>query len=197
MSQIESVHARQILDSRGNPTVEVEVTLRSGAHGFKRQPDFIEPSRRRVIAISRLLALAHRVDADLAHGLSHPAREVLHEMGRQRRHVRLPLAQRRQVDREDVQPIQQVLPERPALYIVCGGGRLNAAIMGELEALAAAQGAQVTSAEQAGFDGDAMEAEAWAYLAVRSMDGLPLTFPGTTGVTEPVTGGVLAKPGAE
>src|SRR4051794_12026160 len=33
MSQIESVHARQILDSRGNPTVEVEVQLRSGAHG--------------------------------------------------------------------------------------------------------------------------------------------------------------------
>jgi enolase len=33
MSQIESVHSRQILDSRGNPTVEVEVTLRSGAHG--------------------------------------------------------------------------------------------------------------------------------------------------------------------
>ena len=33
MSQIETVHARQILDSRGNPTVEVEVTLRSGAHG--------------------------------------------------------------------------------------------------------------------------------------------------------------------
>ena len=33
MSQIESVHARQILDSRGNPTVEVEVHLRSGAHG--------------------------------------------------------------------------------------------------------------------------------------------------------------------
>src|SRR3954452_20185632 len=33
MSQIETVHARQILDSRGNPTVEVEVQLRSGAHG--------------------------------------------------------------------------------------------------------------------------------------------------------------------
>ena len=33
MSQIESVHARQILDSRGNPTVECEITLRSGATG--------------------------------------------------------------------------------------------------------------------------------------------------------------------
>ncbi len=48
------------------------------------------------------------------------------------------------------------------------------------------------TAEQAGFDGDAMEAEAWAYLAVRSARGLPLTFPGTTGVRDPVSGGVLS-----
>ena len=39
-----------------------------------------------------------------------------------------------------------------------------------------------------------MEAEAWAYLAVRSLKGLPLTFPGTTGVAAPMTGGILAKP---
>ncbi len=39
-----------------------------------------------------------------------------------------------------------------------------------------------------------MEAEAWAYLAVRSLDGLPLTFPGTTGVRAPVSGGVVVKP---
>jgi anhydro-N-acetylmuramic acid kinase len=50
------------------------------------------------------------------------------------------------------------------------------------------------SAEQAGFDGDAMEAEAWAYLAVRSLEGLPLTYPGTTGVSQPVSGGILAEP---
>jgi anhydro-N-acetylmuramic acid kinase len=52
----------------------------------------------------------------------------------------------------------------------------------------------VVAAEEAGFDGDAMEAEAWAYLAVRSLKGLPLTFPTTTGCDAPVTGGVLAKP---
>jgi anhydro-N-acetylmuramic acid kinase len=51
----------------------------------------------------------------------------------------------------------------------------------------------VLTAEEAGFDGDAMEAEAWAYLAVRSLEGLPLTFPGTTGVGAPVSGGVLAR----
>ena len=46
---------------------------------------------------------------------------------------------------------------------------------------------------EAGMDGDAVEAEAWAYLAVRSLKGLPITFPGTTGVAKPLTGGVLAK----
>ena len=47
---------------------------------------------------------------------------------------------------------------------------------------------------QLGLDGDAVEAEAWAFLAVRSLKGLPLTYPGTTGVTHPVTGGVLVRP---
>jgi len=52
----------------------------------------------------------------------------------------------------------------------------------------------VVPAEAAGFDGDSVEAEAWAYLAVRSLAGLPITFPGTTGVAAPLTGGVLATP---
>jgi anhydro-N-acetylmuramic acid kinase len=43
------------------------------------------------------------------------------------------------------------------------------------------------------MDGDAVEAEAWAYLAARSLEGLPITFPGTTGVPRPLRGGVLAK----
>lgn len=84
------------------------------------------------------------------------------------------------------------LPTPPRTYVICGGGRLNRTIMADLVSLAAEKGARVLTAEQAGFDGDAMEAEAWAYLAVRSARGLPLTFPGTTGVPEPVTGGVLA-----
>ncbi|MFC3072855.1 anhydro-N-acetylmuramic acid kinase [Shinella pollutisoli] len=84
------------------------------------------------------------------------------------------------------------LPERPALYVVSGGGRLNRTIMADLRALAAAAGAEVAAAEAFGLDGDSMEAEAWAYLAVRSLAGLPLTFPATTGVAAPVTGGLLA-----
>jgi anhydro-N-acetylmuramic acid kinase len=44
------------------------------------------------------------------------------------------------------------------------------------------------------LDGDAVEAEAWAYLAVRSREGLPITYPQTTGVPIPMTGGILALP---
>lgn len=86
------------------------------------------------------------------------------------------------------------LPERPTLFIVCGGGRLNRVLMQDLSDLAARHGAEVITAEDAGFDGDAMEAEAWAYLAVRSLDRLPLTYPGTTGVREAMTGGKVAHP---
>ncbi len=85
------------------------------------------------------------------------------------------------------------LPEAAKTYVVCGGGRLNPVIMEEFAGLAAKVGARVIAAEEAGFDGGAMEAEAWAYLAVRSLKGLPLTYPGTTGVTQPVTGGVLVR----
>lgn len=85
------------------------------------------------------------------------------------------------------------LPEKPKTYVVCGGGRLNPVIMAEFAQVAADEGAAVIAAEEAGFDGGAMEAEAWGYLAVRSLYGLPLTFPGTTGVREAVTGGVLAR----
>lgn len=81
-------------------------------------------------------------------------------------------------------------PEDPALWIICGGGRHNAAIMRALAALLP----RVAPAEAFSFDGDAMEAEAWAYLAVRSLKGLPLSYPGTTGVPEAMTGGVLVRP---
>jgi len=84
------------------------------------------------------------------------------------------------------------LPAAPKTYVVCGGGRLNPVIMAEFSALSIQAGARVIAAEAAGFDGGSMEAEAWAYLAVRSLEGLPLTYPGTTGVNLPVAGGVLA-----
>ena len=82
-------------------------------------------------------------------------------------------------------------PEEPALWVICGGGRRNRTLM---SMIAAHVESAVVPAEAAGFDGDAVEAEAWAYLAVRSLKGLPITFPGTTGVAAPMSGGVLAKP---
>jgi anhydro-N-acetylmuramic acid kinase len=85
-------------------------------------------------------------------------------------------------------------PEPPKLWIVCGGGRKNPHIVGDLRAGAEKKDATVVIAEDVGLNGDSTEAEAWAYLAVRSMRGLPLTFPTTTGCDEPVTGGVLNKP---
>lgn len=84
------------------------------------------------------------------------------------------------------------LPEPPALFINCGGGRLNPTLMRLIEDFLAP--ARVIPAEQAGFNGDSMEAEAWAYLAVRSGKGLPITFPGTTGVAQEMTGGTTAFP---
>ncbi|KQT48807.1 anhydro-N-acetylmuramic acid kinase [Aureimonas sp. Leaf454] len=86
------------------------------------------------------------------------------------------------------------MPKPPKLWIVCGGGRKHPAIMDDLAAGAARTGARVVAAEAVGLDGDAMEAEAWAYLAVRSMKGLPLTFPTTTGVARALQGGVVAAP---
>ena len=64
--------------------------------------------------------------------------------------------------------------------------------MADLEAFAAEMSAKVVSAEDAGFDGDAMEAEAFAYLAIRSENKLPISFPKTTGCRLPTCGGLLA-----
>jgi anhydro-N-acetylmuramic acid kinase len=75
-------------------------------------------------------------------------------------------------------------------WLVTGGGRHNPALMDEL---AVRLGVPVTSVEAAGWDGDALEAQAFAYLAVRSLDGLPLSLPSTTGVARPTTGGRLFR----
>ncbi|MCH9690950.1 MAG: anhydro-N-acetylmuramic acid kinase [Gammaproteobacteria bacterium] len=81
-----------------------------------------------------------------------------------------------------------LLPQKPTQLIVSGGGRKNPTIMREL---ALRTGAKPVSAESAGFRGDALEAETFAYLAIRSMRKLPISFPLTTGVKTPISGGVL------
>jgi anhydro-N-acetylmuramic acid kinase len=84
------------------------------------------------------------------------------------------------------------LPRAPKTWIVAGGGARNPTLMRMLaERL---EPARIESAHAAGWSVDSLEAQAFAYLAVRCLRGLPITFPGTTGVARPLTGGVLAKP---
>ncbi len=86
---------------------------------------------------------------------------------------------------------EKLVPEPPRLYIICGGGRLNPTLIQNLRDLLQAS---VIVAEDVGMNGDSMEAEAWAYLAVRCLRGLAITFPGTTGVAAPLSGGRLTAP---
>ena len=88
----------------------------------------------------------------------------------------------------------QHLPRPPAVWVVCGGGRRNPTLM---EMLAERLPAHVETAEAAGLDGDMLEAEAFAFLAVRALRGLPTSAPGTTGCARPVSGGRIARPPAE
>jgi len=78
----------------------------------------------------------------------------------------------------------------PNTWIVCGGGRHNRTLM---DGLRARVNAPVLAAEDAGWNGDFIEAEAFAYLAARSVKGLPLSLPTTTGVKEPMSGGKLHR----
>ena len=88
--------------------------------------------------------------------------------------------------------IGSMLPKPPARWIVVGGGASNPTLMQMLATRLAP--ATVARGSDLGWSGDAVEAQAFAYLAARSLKDLPLTFPGTTGVPRPTTGGVLARP---
>ena len=81
---------------------------------------------------------------------------------------------------------REYFPEPAATWVVTGGGRHNGFLMDQLRAR---MNAPVLSTEDAGWNGDAMEAEGFAYLAVRSKKALPLSLPTTTGVKQPMTGG--------
>jgi anhydro-N-acetylmuramic acid kinase len=76
-------------------------------------------------------------------------------------------------------------------WIVTGGGAHNPVL---LAAVAGEARGVVVAASELGWDGDALEAQAFAFLAVRSLRGLPLTYPTTTGVRQPLTGGRLHVP---
>ena len=85
----------------------------------------------------------------------------------------------------------RVCPAIPAKLLVTGGGRHNPTLMRELKARA---GVEVAPVESVGWQGDALEAQGFAYMAVRCLKKLPITFPGTTGVRAPMTGGRVVAP---
>jgi len=80
----------------------------------------------------------------------------------------------------------RVFPSPPREWLVCGGGRHNPTIMRALRSILPCP---VRSVDEVGWNGDALEAQAFAFMAVRSLRGLPLSFPGTTGVPKPMPGG--------
>ena len=86
---------------------------------------------------------------------------------------------------------QRHIPSQPKCWTVCGGGRHNPVLMRLLQECLPAP---VQPSEALGIDGDALEAEAFAYLAVRSVRSLPISFPGTTGTPRALTGGRLFEP---
>lgn len=88
--------------------------------------------------------------------------------------------------------IVPLLPKPPRSWIVVGGGARNLTLLRMLrERLAPAT---VETGDQLGWSSDAIEAQAFGYLAARSLKGLPLSYPATTGVPMPMTGGILTRP---
>jgi anhydro-N-acetylmuramic acid kinase len=76
-------------------------------------------------------------------------------------------------------------------WVIAGGGARNPAL---LKAIAEETRGRIVTADSLGWNGDALEAQAFGFLAVRSLRGLPLTFPGTTGAPRPLAGGRLNLP---
>ena len=81
-------------------------------------------------------------------------------------------------------------PQQPKAIFVTGGGRHNQTLMSAIERR---MNLSVHPVEKLGWNGDAIEAQAFAYMAVRSIRQLPITFPGTTGVHAPLSGGRLVE----
>lgn len=91
---------------------------------------------------------------------------------------------------ETINQALSILPQKPQKLIAAGGGRKNPIIVKEIQTRAKVE---IVDADKIGLRGDAIEAECFAFLGVRSALNLPISFPKTTGVTIPLTGGRIAK----
>ncbi len=85
---------------------------------------------------------------------------------------------------------ERYLPEPPGGYIICGEGARRSALMATLRDRLEAE---VATAEDAGWRDDVLDAECFAFLGVRSLKKLPLTYPKTTRVSAPTLGGVFSR----
>lgn len=94
---------------------------------------------------------------------------------------------------ETVRLALDTLPLPLSRLLITGGGRHNPTLM---RMIAERTGLAVDPVEAMGWRGDSMEAEAFGWLAVRALRGLPLSWPETTGTPEPLSGGVLVRPPA-
>jgi anhydro-N-acetylmuramic acid kinase len=88
--------------------------------------------------------------------------------------------------------IVPLLPKEPRSWIVAGGGARNLTMLRMLRERL--EPANVDAADALGWSVDAIEAQAFGFLAARGLKGLPLSYPATTGVPIPMTGGVIARP---
>jgi anhydro-N-acetylmuramic acid kinase len=88
--------------------------------------------------------------------------------------------------------IVSLLPKVPKSWIVAGGGARNLTLLRMLRERL--RPATVEAAEALGWSADAIEAQAFGFLAARGLKGLPLSYPATTGVPIPMTGGIIARP---
>jgi anhydro-N-acetylmuramic acid kinase len=93
---------------------------------------------------------------------------------------------------EAIARIVPLLPKTPKSWIIAGGGARNHTMMRMLRQRLAP--AIVDAADGLGWASDAIEAQAFGFLAARGMKGLPLSYPATTGVSMPMTGGMIARP---
>jgi anhydro-N-acetylmuramic acid kinase len=91
-----------------------------------------------------------------------------------------------------ISQIVPLLPKEPRSWIVAGGGARNLTMMRMLRERL--EPATVEAADALGWSADAIEAQAFGFLAARGLKGLPLSYPATTGVPIPMTGGVIARP---
>jgi anhydro-N-acetylmuramic acid kinase len=88
--------------------------------------------------------------------------------------------------------IVPLLPKMPKSWVVCGGGARNLTLLRMLRERL--EPATVEAAQTLGWSSDAIEAQAFGFLAARGLKGLPLSYPATTGVPIPMTGGIIARP---